>query len=109
MTTSASSAWITSECRKAETKKILSLAEEDFERNDFRFLFLHELDDARFFRAAAQTFVEDFLAQTQVLRRGFHEFIHVNVFKRAFQRELHRRRKGNAFAVALRTHVGEAF
>lgn len=42
--------------------------------------FLDELDDPGFFGAAAETFVQHLLAEAQILRGGFHVFVHVNVF-----------------------------
>src|SRR6266513_188382 len=69
----------------------------------------HYLDRPSLLRAFALGFVEDFLAQAQVLRRGFDVFVRTDVFQRAFQTELERRIELNAFAVPLRTHVGELF
>ena len=64
-------------------------------------LFLDKLDGTGFLGAAAEGLVENFFAEAKIFRRRFHEFIHVNVFQRAFQREFHRRREMDAFAVAL--------
>src|SRR5438132_10145520 len=69
----------------------------------------HYLDRSTLLRAFALGLVEDFLAQAQVLRRGFDVFVRTDVFQRAFQTELERRIELNAFAVPLRTHVGELF
>ena len=64
-------------------------------------LFLDVFNHARFFGTFALGVIKNFFAQAQIFRRGLHVFIHVNVFQGAFQRELERRRKRNALAIAL--------
>jgi hypothetical protein len=60
-----------------------------------------ETNRAALLCAFALILVENFLPQAKVLRRRFDVFVHVNVFQRAFETQLHRRAELNAFAVAL--------
>ena len=50
--------------------------------------------------ALAGVGVEDLFPQPQALRRDLHVFVGRDVFERAFEAQLHRGRKGDAFAVS---------
>src|SRR6266567_6433302 len=68
---------------------------------------LDEPEHARFLSALTLGFIEELLAQAQVLGRGLNVFVQVDVFQRPFQAELERGLELDAFAVALGTHVGQ--
>jgi hypothetical protein len=51
--------------------------------------------------AFAFVFVEFFFAEAQIFWRGFHVLVGADVFQRAFEGHLERRRERNAFAIAL--------
>src|SRR5665213_1323285 len=59
--------------------------------------------------AFALVFVQDFFAQAEVLRRRLHVFVRPDVFQGAFERHFQWRIELNSFAIALRTHIGQAF